>query len=431
MIRFINLDESGVFSDADLIGAPLWVQYEVDDHWPENTRLQVSLQATSSAGAAPEKTSMRMLFTDEPHGDTIIDISGLVSGDEDDPRTLQAVATATGLFKSFEVSVDPVTFPDAAQASDAFNEVSSLGRNSVELMLDADDSLGYPPPSLYDVLTTMNPRPDYLALADLTYLPVVVDVLRAIDKLNCHAIGDLSPDLTLDQAVAAAQSLDARDHRMVLLWNLAKSRPRDAISLRVKKTIRPACGSMLGMLLLRNASTNAEGIPPLHRPVAGYDYPMPWKGMEMRDDVVLNDEALEKLADARINTVRLIRYHTGDRFVISDVLTQYVSKTSALRLMNAAEVETFTANGVIEIVRMHMLRSSEDFVTKAGRDCRKFLDACETSGLLKPATDLNGQAYTLSIVPDQVRPFEAVRITFGRRPEGCVRAVFLDTTLNK
>lgn len=430
MMRFINLNELGVFSDADLNSASILGQYEVDDYWSENTRLQVSLQATSSAGAAPEKTSMRMLFTDEPHGDTIIDISGLVSGDEDDPRTLQAVAIATGLFKSFEISVNPVTFPAAAQASDAFNELSSLGRNSVELMLDADDTPTNTP-SLYDVLTTMNPRPDYLALADITYLPVVVDVLRVIDKLNCHAIGDLSPDLTLDQAVAAAQSLDARDHRMVLLWNLAKSRPRDAISLRVKKTIRPACGSMLGMLLLRNASTNAEGIPPLHRPVAGYDYPMPWKGMEMRDDVVLNEEALEKLAAARINTVRLIRYHTGDRFVISDVLTQYVSKTSALRLMNAAEVETFTANGVIEIVRMHMLRSAEDFVTRAGRDCRKFLDACETSGLLKPATDLNGQAYTLSIVPDQVRPFEAVRITFGRRPEGCVRAVFLETTLNK
>ena len=430
MMRFINLNELGVFSDADMTSASLLGQYEVDDHWPENTKLQVSLQATSSAGAAPEKTSMRMLFTDEPHGDTIIDISGLVSGDNDDPRTLQAVALATGLFKSFEISVNPVTFPAAAQASDAFNEVSSLGRKSVELMLDADDTPTNTP-SLYDALTTMNPRPDYLALADITYLPVVVDALRVIDKLNCHAIGDLSPDLTIDQAVAAAQSLDARDHRMVLLWNLAKSRPRDAISLRVKKIIRPACGSMLGMLLLRNASTNAEGIPPLHRPVAGYDYPMPWKGMEMRDDVVLNEEALEKLADARINTVRLIRYHTGDRFVISDVLTQYVSKTSALRLMNAAEVETFTANGVIEIVRMHMLRSSKDFVTKAGRDCRKFLDACETSGLLKPATDLNGQAYTLSIVPDQVRPFEAVRITFGRRPEGCVRAVFLETTLNK
>lgn len=430
MIRFINLDELGVFSDADMTSASLLGQYEVDDHWPENTKLQVSLQATSSAGAAPEKTSMRMLFTDEPHGDTIIDISGLVSGDNDDPRTLQAVALATGLFKSFEISVNPVTFPAAAQASDAFNEVSSLGRKSVELMLDADDTPTNTP-SLYDVLTTMNPRPDYLALADITYLPVVVDALRVIDKLNCHAIGDLSPDLTLDQAVAAAQSLDARDHRMVLVWNLVKSRPRDAVSLRVNKTIRPACGSILGMILLRNAASNAEGIPPLHRPVAGYDYPMPWKGMEMRDDVVLNEEALEKLATARINTVRLIRYHTGDRFVLSDVLTQYVSKTSALRLMNVAEVETFTANGVIEIVRMHMLRSSDDFITKAGRDCRKFLDSCEASGLLKPATDLNGQAYTLSIVPDQVRPFEAVRITFGRRPEGCVRAVFLETTLNK
>lgn len=430
MIRFINLDELGEFSDADLFDSPLQIAYEVDDHWPENTRLQVSLQATSSAGAAPEKTSMRMLFTDEPHGDTIIDISGLVSGNEDDPRTLQAVAMATGLFKSFEISTNPATFADAVQASDAFNGVSSLGRNSVELVLDPDDA-PTAVPSLYDILTTMNPKPDYLALADLTYLPVVVDVLRVIDKLNCHAIGDLSADFTVGQAVSAAQSLDARDHRMVLVWNLVKSRPRDAVSLRVNKTIRPACGSILGMILLRNAASNAEGIPPLHRPVAGYDYPMPWKGMEMRDDVVLNEEALEKLATARINTVRLIRYHTGDRFVLSDVLTQYVSKTSALRLMNVAEVETFTANGVIEIVRMHMLRSSDDFITKAGRDCRKFLDSCEASGLLKPATDLNGQAYTLSIVPDQVRPFEAVRITFGRRPEGCVRAVFLETTLNK
>jgi hypothetical protein len=166
--------------------------------------------------------------------------------------------------------------------------------------------------------------------------------------------------------------------------------------------------------------------------VAGYNFPLTtFKAMRPRADITLDEAALNQLAEAKINVVIQERLNSGTRFIFGDCLTQYDSETSALRLTNAAEIETLTANGVIEIIRRQLLTNTASFIERADTDCRQFLDACVTAGLLKPADDLGGLPYTISISARESRPFDAVDVEFKRRPEGAVRAAYLTTTINK
>lgn len=60
-------------------------------------------------------------------------------------------------------------------------------------------------------------------------------------------------------------------------------------------------GGYLAQHLLRNAMTNEKGIPPLHIPVGGYDFPLNFKGMKQLDGVELDEEAQNALAEATLS----------------------------------------------------------------------------------------------------------------------------------
>jgi len=45
--------------------------------------------------------------------------------------------------------------------------------------------------------------------------------------------------------------------------------------------------------------------------------------------------------------------------------------------------------------------------------------------------ELGGKYYVLSVTPRADNPFEKVDIKFSRRPEGCARQVFFETTVTK
>lgn len=147
--------------------------------------------------------------------------------------------------------------------------------------------------------------------------------------------------------------------------------------------------------------------------------------------VNLDEEAQNALAKAKVIVVLNENYGNESRWIYGDVLTQRDSDTSALRLANAAEIETFTANMVIDIIKRHMLTPMSNFLQNAYDDCVAFLDACVSAGLLGRSEQLGGLYYALSIVPREDKPFEAVDVKFARRPEGAVRQAYLETTINK
>ncbi|WP_019520462.1 hypothetical protein [Faucicola boevrei] len=274
-------------------------------------------------------------------------------------------------------------------------------------------------------------KPNYFALANVDDLAMLESVVAVMDKFNNHLFVDLGSITDWRQIVALKQSLAFKDHRIRFVWNPNLSRPNGANSVLTRKKWRPCVGDYLAKHLLRNAMTNNQGIPPIHIPVAGYHFPVEFKDMRQMAGVVLDEEAQNALADAQVIVVLNETYQSESRWIYGDVLTQRDSDTSALRLANASEIATFTANSVIDIIKKHMLTRMSAFLQNAYDDCEKFLNACVSAGLLVPSEQLGGQYYALSITPRADNPFEKVDVKFARRPEGAVRQAYLETTINK
>lgn len=390
-----------------------------------------------SAIAATTDVVARLTFKDATTGDELYRISGTLS-ERNGSTSLEAAAEYAEVFESFTVTItgDDDDAATACFAGAAGNLPNSLGRDKTTLTISAAGGVGETvPASYYDAvyqdIQQMENLPDYLVVAKSSTTGIWNLAARLIDKLNIHALQEIDGSNDLDAAIATAEAMDAADYRATFFYNPHKARLRDATGIRGARAHRPVVGVQVAYRLLRNAATDGNGIPPIHVPVGGYDYPVRFRGMVASPDVILDESALNLLAEAKINPVVFERYQGGSRFIFGDVLTQYTSDNSALRLANAAEIATFTENVVIQIVRRHLLKNSDGFITSADRDCRRFLDNCVTAGLLVDAEDLDGFPYTLSLTPREDRPFDAVEVSLARRPEGATRAVYFNSSVNK
>lgn len=429
----ICLKPDGTISLTPAAGDLFNIQYELYDHLGTDAVLDVKLsQLLGATSPTADKTLVSLLWRDATTNDEIFKVDGVVGLDEENINSLINRADATYAFKSIAVEFTGVGFATAVMASGAYNAPNSLGRNKTILTLPDDQPAAFNGDAFFDTVTTMSPKPSYVVLPFLDDLPLYTAALRAVQNLNIPLDVEADPMLTVDQVCDLAVSLDAQDHRVKVLWNPNLSRPRDATTLRGRKKPYAACGQHLAHKLLRNARS-ANGIPPIHITCAGADYPYTFSQMELRPDIVLNATNLEKLAVAKVNVIRPIAYDTGERFVLSDVLTQYQSEDSALRLSNAAEIACYTLNRCIDIGKRHMLKNQESSINDANRDIGQFLEQCSSpsSKLLVSAQELGGQPYRFSIEPDTVKPFERWRLKLERRPEGATRAVIVDDILVK
>ena len=322
----------------------------------------------------------------------------------------------------------------ALTSAGALNTLSSYRTKEVVLAVPAttgDLTTDITPAALEAMIVKSPERPNYIALANVADLQLIEALCHVIDKFNIHLFIDVGYMTDWRNVVAVVNSLDYNDQRIRILWNPNKSRPSNASTILARQKWRPCVGDYLAQHLLRNAMTNAAGIPPLHVPVGGYDFPLNFKGMKQLDGVSLDEEAQNALAAAHVIVVLNERYQNRTRWIYGDVLTQRDSKNSALRLANAAEIETFTANNVIDIIKKHLLKPMTNYIDLTTDECTKFLDDCVSAGLLVKSNDLGGRYYAISITPRADKPFEAVDVELYRRPEGAVRQAYLKTTINK
>lgn len=331
---------------------------------------------------------------------------------------------------SYSVS-DAVAIKTALETMGALNQLGAYRTKQVETAVPASTVTDLTPKQLKDALLDMGDRPRYLVSAETDSLPNIEALTEVMGKLNCHVMVDVG-DLTSWEMVAAlAESIGINDHRLTLYWNPNKSRPSNATTVLARKKWRPCVGDLLAQTLLRNARTNSSGIPPINRPIAGYDFPVAFRDMEKMAGVVLDEEAQNALACAGVNVVINERFEGGDRWIYGDALTQCDSENSALRLTNSAEIETYTTNLVLSIVKKHMLKGMTRFVRDAQDECSRALDACVAAGLLVQPSELGGLYYLLQITPRADDPFSKADIKFSRRPEGCARQVFFEGTVTK
>lgn len=389
----------------------------------QNTELEVAFFSKVTTPTSLLDITMRLRIIDSTTGDEVIKIQGIIDSDPDNLASIVAVADATEQFEQFDLLLNDAL--SAILLSTAFNPVNSLGRNKALLALPDEIPPAFDADKTYTLVTNLVDAPAYLVLPVGSELAVYVALLRVAEKLNIPLDVEVDSTMTAEQVAQFAESLDAQTHQVQLIWSPNICRPRDAISLRGRKIPARYIGQYIGDKLLRNARTNAQGFAPIHYAVAWKDYPFKKKALELRPDVVLDEPTLEMLAQAKVNVVRPIKFERV-MYVLSDVLTQRQSKNSALRLVNAAEIAMRTKNDVVDILKNHMLKPTEDYLEKASKEIDKYLSDAATSGWLKPAEDLNGKPFAFSLIPDQDYPFERVRLYLARRPEGATRAVIFD-----
>lgn len=347
-----------------------------------------------------------------------------------------ALNNENDFFDSVETSysvAQAAAIKTALETNGVLNELGSYRVKVKELDVPASTVVDLTPEEISSALINMGERPRYITCCEIDSLPNIEAIAAVMNKINCHVLLDVGELTDWQTVVALAKSISIDDHRFWVFWNPNKSRPSPIPSVLSRKKWRPCVGDYLGQLLLRNGVVNASGIPPIARPVAGYDFPLLFRDMETLEGVRLtdNEEAQNALADAGVNVVLNERFEGGDRWVYADALTQYDSKTSVLRLINSSEIETYTTNLVLGIVKKHLLKGMTSFVTDATDECTRAIDACADAGLLTQSTELGGLYYALQITPRADNPFEKADVKFSRRPEGCARQVFLDTAVTR
>lgn len=331
---------------------------------------------------------------------------------------------------SYETS-DAQAIKTAIETAGALNTLGAYRVKEAVLDVPANSVTDLTPLEVKNALIDMRDRPRYIATCEIGSLPHIEAMVEVMGKLNCHVLLDIGEITDWESAVALTESISVDDHRFWVFWNPNKSRPSNATTVLARKKWRPCVGDYLAQLLIRNAGTNASGIPPIDRPIAGYNFPLSFRDMEKIGGLSLDEEAQNALASAGVNVVINERFEGGDRWIYGDALTQSDSKTSALRLINASEIETYTANLVISIVKKHLLKGMSSFIRDSTDECVRALDACADAGLLTRSSELGGLYYALAITPRADDPFSKADVKFSRRPQGCARQVFLETTITK
>ncbi|MBF7682976.1 hypothetical protein I2F27_06505 [Acinetobacter sp. B5B] len=427
----VSVSNSGVVSPSSDSSAALQINYDLHSYLGSDVNLEVKFLAKVTSPTQGSHIVCQLRWVDTATDTLIYQVQGTLNDDEDDYASLWSIAGATEYFKSFDITYNNTNLITAIKSSSAYNSLNSLSKNVATFTLVDDEPSAFDADQGFNLLSTLRHRPSDIAMIGLKNLSVYNAILRALEQMNVPFTIELDPTLTIDQAVAMVDAVDANDHRVQFIWSPNLCRPRDAISLRGRKKPAYAMGVYLGYKALRNANVTAKGIPPIGTPIAGADYPFSLKAIEQRGDIVFGSQELEQLAVAKINVVRLENYDIGERFVLSDVLTQYQSKDSALRIVNAAEITCYTENKVIDILKRHMLKKTDSFLTDAGRDITHFLNNCVSANLLKSASDLGGQPYVFELKEDEQYPFERVRLYLARRVVGAVRSVVFDDVIVK
>ena len=431
-MKSINLNNAGLMAIGSTAGSAN-IDYQTHNIFDDAVVLFIKFKAKVANPTSAEDFLCRMQWVDSTNGDNIYTLQGTLSESSNDESfgsgLLADVAMESGFFKAFDVALS-ADVVDAILASDAYEALDESGNQGVSLLVGADTT-PTDTPTLYDLLTTLDDRPSEICVVSMVAdLPVFNECVRASKELNVPFTHELASHdaegalISVASITSMVTALDIKTHLLQHIWSPNVARPRDALSIRGRKYPAYAIGKYLAYKALRNARTTAQGIPKIADPIAGEPYSFDLPGIEPA--LRLTQQDIEELAKAKINVVRRIKYDTGVKFVLSDVLTQYDSKNSALRLVNATEIACYTTNRCIDILKRHMLKKTTSFLTDAGRDIQNFLDGSVSAGLLKSAQDLGGKPYEFSLVPDEQYPFERVRFYLARRPEGAVRAVIFD-----
>ncbi|OTG87886.1 hypothetical protein [Acinetobacter sp. ANC 3813] len=412
--------------------------FSSDNYFDSAVMMAVGLTQTAPIKALDE-LSLSVLFYDDTNNDGIYFFKGMLSADENEVNSIVAVMDAHGDFSDIELNLfennlpaGPSDFFDEALASDSaesYNPYATLGKKRQLLTVPTGQPSSVP--DIYQTLIRQDDQATVLYYQVGDNLQDYTALVRAAKKMRVRLIVELPPTLTIDQAVAMAEDLTLDEHFVTFIWAPIIARPFDAKKLKGKKVARWCGGTLLGRYVLRQGNKDRNGIPAIHRPIAGHDYPFSYLGIQQNPEIFLDDPDFKRLANAKINMVKRERYPNGIRFILDDSLTTYNDNQSLLKLCNASDISMFIDSRLIDICKRHLQKHMTGFIEDATTECTEFLDNCTSKDrpLLVMSDELGGY-YDLSIVPSTDRPHDTFELECGYHTQGTARAGRLKTRIS-
>lgn len=190
---------------------------------------------------------------------------------------------------------------------------------------------------------------DYFMTAGLYDIKVIQDIWgRVLFKAKTPLIVDIPYSDSLNSAEKWVKALNLNNEYVVKLWNNAKSSFINGIQeiglsgWYAGESIRKNLSNMVGDVESRLAYS-----------IAGVDYPPP---RNYTTKIPLYDEdELDRLVDARINTLRII----NDVICLGDVLSSY-PKWTPLRLFANAEAKAFLERYIARIIASKFFKNNNE-----------------------------------------------------------------------
>lgn len=408
--------------------------YFDDDVWMK-AFLSQTTQSKSIAGL-----SLELKFVDDNNDDKIYSFKGMLNSDINSYTSIVAVMDAHDDFSDVKLSLYPENMPDDEEDffdmylneddAPSFNAYDSLGKRFQYLSVPTEllDTV----PDLYQTIVRQDVTPSVMYYQMGDNLQDYTALVRVAKKLKIRLIVELPPELTVDQACQLAEDIALDEFGVTFIYAPVVARPIDAAGVKGKKVPRWCGGTLLGRYMRREANKDGNGIPAIHRAIAGYDYPYTYVGLAQNPDVYLGDDELKRLADAKVNVIKREKYANGIRFILEDSLTTYNDNQSILKLCNASDISMFIDKRLIEITKRHVQKHMDGFLEDSLKECTEFLDNCTTKErpLLRQSSVLGG-FYVLSITPSNERPDDMFILECAYHPQGTARALLLKTEVTR
>lgn len=195
------------------------------------------------------------------------------------------------------------------------------------------------------------------------------------------------------------------------------------------KAIFGTSGMQAGLRCKRNAQTNAKGIAPRNRPIAGDDYSVARTNITQIFDLD-EDIDLEVLAESRINPVIFRDYTTGGKYAWVDSVTGAQTE-GASKLIAVAEMATYVDDTVAAAAQGFLQKPMAEAITETTKFLEKFFEALQSAGWLQASAELGGACYSATVQANANQPFEKMNVEYSICYDGTNRITVVQQNLVK
>lgn len=181
----------------------------------------------------------------------------------------------------------------------------------------------------------------------------------------------------------------------------------------------------------RNAQKNAKGFAPKNYPIAGREFPVNRLGVVQT--YAPRDQELNALARAKINPVVYETYTGGGRYVFRDSLTLAPVDNSLKKLVSVVEMSTSIDDAVTRAAKDSLQLPMAVATKRASDFLTSLFEAAEASGWLVPsaAPEMGGRAWAFEVKANEVRPADALDVSYWLHYDGTNRQTFVTQTITR